>query len=214
MEVSQEKADFEKINKLGINYNILTRTQYESGKSFYGILYNTSLNRSLQVDDNEKWIYCNSSSLENALHFNLQQTGNGKVVITSNLWHYMFLNFRETTGAVKLYDSYDNIRLNWTSSNTFEIYCDYEEGPMGIYNHYYDSGENPMYFWYRLMTDTTFQFKYIDSASLSKEDNAILTRYQELVPKMRKNKTLSLKHKEEEEDVKEDVERRKKPKKK
>ena len=186
MEESQEKTDFEKINKLGINYNILTRDQYESGRSFYGILYNTSLNKSLQVDANEKWIYCNASNLEDALHFNLQSTNHGKVVITSNVWNYRFLNYRETTGAVKLYDSYDNIRLNWTNSNTFEIYCDYEGGPMGIYNNKHDSGNNPMYFWYRLMTATAFQFKYIDSATLSKEDNAILTRYQELVPTIRK----------------------------
>lgn len=102
-----------------------------------GYLYNIDLNMYVRSDINNKWIYADAAEPGSALSLILAKTKIQQVPVAmfANIVNgqIRYLNWREITGAVKLYESYNNMVLNWMSdgSNSFTITSFQQEELMG-----------------------------------------------------------------------------------
>lgn len=123
----------------------MNRKQYETGQPLLGYLFNVSLKRYAAVDFDNKWIYASSVSTGGAVLFTIQRNFNDDFMVRTNIMDTeYYLNWRNTTGAVKLYDSYDSMNIrNWTGNDTqFRIYSYQQEQYMGTKS----AGENELYY--------------------------------------------------------------------
>ena len=132
----------------------------------------------LSVDSDDKWIYANAPDFANALRFiTHENASNNAVVIAQIPTNVNYLNWRNTTGAVKLYDSYDNMAFTKWNNTTFKIYSFQQGQYMGVKD--ITDSSNEMY--YRAVVyHSFFEYHYINTAQLTEEENKIWSNYLKL----------------------------------
>ncbi len=102
----------------------LSRQDYNTGRQFTGFLLNTAWSMYARADDTPKWLYASARTTGEAVRWIIQKDSQGRCVLRTMLGStQMYFNWRNTTGACKLYESYDAMTLEaWnTNDNTFHI---------------------------------------------------------------------------------------------
>jgi hypothetical protein len=82
-----------------------------------GFLYNVQSRTYVTVDSDHKWLYATSVNITSAVRFGIYQDSIGNIVLNATIGsNSLFFNWRNLTGACKLYDSYDSMTaVNWAS---------------------------------------------------------------------------------------------------
>lgn len=177
-EYTYEKFEFaEKCVKNKIQRTHLTQDLLENNprKNFIGYLYNNDLQKYVQVDDDNKWIYANKAK-NKARDFIVREfNNNGDVEVTTQIGQKaMFLSWRYWTGAVELYDSYAPMTFTNWNKNDFEIRHDKQF--MGTKSQNDPYGENALY--YGGGHNKKFQYHFIDKKTLNNIEKNIYKYYE------------------------------------
>ena len=159
-----EISEFEKIDLLVTSK--LTKALFTTGAVFVGFLYNTELKMFAQAGSNNKWIYASTSQISNALRFDLYADSNRNVIIKANILSAeMFLNWRNKTGAVQLYDTYEKMNLKHWRGTVFKIFSEQQNQFMGN-----KTDSNNELYYRATVFNSTFEFWYIDEKNLNSEE--------------------------------------------
>ena len=146
----------------------MSRKQYETGQPLQGYLYNASLNRYAAVDADNKWVYASSVYTSGAILLTIQRNFNDDFMARTNIaGTEYYLGWRNSTGAVKLYDTYESMNLrNWTGNDLqFRIYS-YQQGQyMGTKS----SDDNELYYRASVYHDL-FEFHVVQFAAFESNE--------------------------------------------
>ncbi|MDR8407841.1 hypothetical protein MTP10_03710 [Nonomuraea sp. 3-1Str] len=100
----------------------LTSSLFATGTAFVGFLYNTGFSCYVSADGDDKWLFAAKSTTDGAVRWTLYKDSVGNLVINATIGGAtFFFNWRNTTGACKLYDSYDKMTAQtWVQSGVFD----------------------------------------------------------------------------------------------
>jgi hypothetical protein len=140
-------------------------------RTFVGHLYNKDLKKYVQIKYDNKWLYANEDKRDDALEFTVRKLINKDIEVMTKIGRkMMYLNWRNLTGAAKLYDSYDHINFTNWNDDVFKI-RDNSKQCMGI-----KSLNNELYYGDKVYSKH-FQFHFIDEESLNEIQKNIFKCY-------------------------------------
>ena len=152
----------------------LTQQDLTPGQSYTGYLYNSGFGKYVNTDSDQTWLWAAESSIGDAICWTLGLDGLGNLVVSTQIGgSTQYLNWRNSTGACKLYGSYDQMTVpGWASSNQFSILVpDYSQF-IGCWsttdNELYVRGDVAYTWW---------QFYCFDNAAFSEDDRLIYSAY-------------------------------------
>ncbi|MDT3444353.1 MULTISPECIES: hypothetical protein [unclassified Pseudofrankia] len=149
----------------------LAQSQYDSGSPFRGYLYNVGFDT--YVTNDGVWLYSSSATTDGALLWTLQKNGQNLYLSTFVDGTQMYFNWRNSTGACKLYPTYDPITVNrWISDNIFMMLNPSVNEQIGTWS----PSDNELYNRANVV-NTDFRFSYIPQESLSADDRLIYDTY-------------------------------------
>ena len=151
----------------------LTKALLAAGGTFVGFLYNTGFSAYVYSDSNDKWLYAGKSTTEGAVRFSAYQDSVGNIVFSARIGvDKAYFNWRTTTGACKLYDSYDKLDAKSWAGTKFKLFNPDNEQYVGTWSKKDDSlyqRKNIVY--------TEFEFNFFDENEFSKDDKLIYSAY-------------------------------------
>jgi hypothetical protein len=150
----------------------LTEQQFLSGKTFRGSLFNSGCGRYVNRDD--IWLYANAQDILRTIEWRLYRDPGGRLVLITNMGGKpMYFNWRNTTGACKLYDTYDWLAINrWAPDDVFHMWNPDNRQPIGTWS------DTDFQLYNRTnIANPTFKFSYIVEEDLSADDRLIFDTY-------------------------------------
>ncbi len=151
----------------------LTAKLLATGAFFVGFLYNQGAGGYVYVDSDNKWLYASKSTTEGAVRWKLYQDSVGNLILNATIGSaQLYFNWRDTTGACKLYDSYDRMTAqDWAETmfkmcnpNNKEYIGTWSETDKELYNR-----TNVSY--------KEFGFQFFDLKSFTQDDHLIYSAY-------------------------------------
>ncbi len=101
----------------------LTENLLATGRAFIGFLYNYGVSLYISVDSDYKWLFAAKSTTEGALRWKLYSDSDGNLIISANiLGRDLYFNWRDLTGACKLYDGYDRMTARDWAQTKFRMF--------------------------------------------------------------------------------------------
>ncbi|WP_018503578.1 hypothetical protein [Parafrankia discariae] len=149
----------------------LTRAQYESGQTFRGSLFNADCAQ--YVGRQDIWLYADVPDTTKAIEWRIYRDGGNLILITSLNGEPMYFNWRNSTGACKLYSSYDRLLVNrWVSDDIFQMQNPANSQPIGTWS----STDYELYNRTNV-SNPGFKFSYVIEDDLSADDRLIFDTY-------------------------------------
>ena len=151
----------------------LTKALLAAGGTFVGFLYNTGFSAYVYADSNEKWLYAGKTTTEGAVRFSAYQDSVGNIVLTAKIGlGKAYFNWRTSTGACKLYDSYDKLDAKDWAETKFKIFNPNNEQYVGTW-----SNTDESLYQRKNVVRTQFEFNFFDEDEFSKDDKLIYSAY-------------------------------------
>lgn len=151
----------------------LTSALLATGSVFVGFLYNVGFSCYVYTDSNNKWLYAGKTTTEGAVRFSAYQDSVGNLVLKATIGGAtVYFNWRATTGACKLYDSYDKISAKSWANTTFQIYNPDNKEYMGCWS----KSDNELYNRTNIVRKE-FEFNFFDQDAFSEGDKLIYSAY-------------------------------------
>jgi hypothetical protein len=172
-EILFAQKQFKKMKHTNLTRDLLNNNQH---RNFIGNLYNKDLEKYVQTGTDNKWIYANAEG-DNPLEFVVRKFNRGgdTEVIAQINQNTMFLNWRYTTGCVKLHGDYNKMTFTNWNGDVFEI-CHDRNQFMGTKNVKDSLKENALYYGENLY-NTSFQYHFVNEESLNEIDKNIYKCY-------------------------------------
>jgi hypothetical protein len=156
----------------------LTSAMLVTGAAFYGFLKNTGTGMYVCKEENDIWLWACKSTTEGAIRWKVYYDSVGNIVfnatIGSTQW---YLNWRSSTGACKLYDSYDNMTAADWASETFKLYNPENKEYIGTW-----SDDNKELYNRSRVCNKEFGFQFINKAAFTHDDYLIYGAYMKTRP--------------------------------
>ncbi|MER6944100.1 hypothetical protein ABT294_08760 [Nonomuraea sp. NPDC000554] len=157
----------------------LTSSLFATGAAFVGFLYNTGFSCYVNSDGDDKWLFAAKSTIDGAVRWTLYKDSVGNLVINATIGGATFyFNWRNTTGACKLYDSYDKMTAQtWVKSgvfdgDTFQVQNSSNRQLIGTWS----NSDNELYNRTNIVR-REFGFQFIDESAFSEDDKLIYSAY-------------------------------------
>ncbi|MFF5209571.1 hypothetical protein [Streptosporangium sp. NPDC000396] len=160
-------------------FSWLTASLFATGTTFVGFLYNTGFSCYVVSNGDDKWLWASKSTREGAIRWSLYQDSVGNLVINATIGGaVLYFNWRNTTGACKLYDSYDKMTAQkWVTGgvfdgDSFQIYNPSNKQSIGGWS----TSDNELYNRTNIVY-RDFGFEFINPAAFSADDRLIYSAY-------------------------------------
>lgn len=151
----------------------LTASLLTTGATFIGFLYNYGVGLYVSVDSDNKWLYATKSTTEGAVRWKLYQDSVGNLVATANIGGAeMFFNWRNTTGACKLYDSYDTMKAQDWADTMFKMFNPDDSEFIGTW-----SETDTELYNRQNISNLQFGFQFFATGSFTQDDKLIYRSY-------------------------------------
>lgn len=153
--------------------NWLTAPLLATGATFVGFLYNYGASMYVYVDSDDKWLYATKSTTEGAVRWKLYQDSVGNLVLNATIGSaQMYFNWRNTTGACKLYDSYDKMTAKDWAQTQFKMFNPDNEEYIGTWS----TTDKELYNRTNI-SYTEFGFQFFDQNAFTQDDYLIYNAY-------------------------------------
>ena len=151
----------------------LTSSLLAGGGAFVGFLYNRGASGYAYADSNDKWLYATKSTIDGAVRWKLYNDSQGNLVLNATVGATeMYFNWRATTGACKLYDSYDKMTAKDWAEETFKILNPNNNEYIGTWSTTDKELYNRTNVSYK-----EFGFNFFDQDSFTEDDHLIFDAY-------------------------------------
>jgi hypothetical protein len=151
----------------------LTQSLLAGGVPFVGFLYNWGASMYVCVDSDDKWLFATKSTTAGAVRWKLYLDSVGNLVLNATIGSaQMYFNWRATTGACKLYDSYDRMIAKDWAEKVFQLYNPNNQENIGTWS----TSDKELY----NRTNVSYKefgFQFFDEDSFTEDDHLIYDAY-------------------------------------
>lgn len=153
-----------------------------AGRAIYLYVQNADLGVYIAAEDQDpndipKWLVLGSVSTEH-LRFRAYLDSRANLVLEANInGKSMYLNWRDTTGCLKLYDDYDPLRAkDWEGDNTFKLFNPDADDGNGEYIGTRDPDSRDLYN-RKTVYHQRFRFMMYDEDAFTADDKLIFRAF-------------------------------------
>ena len=151
----------------------LTSSMLIAGTAYIGFLYNHGAGMYVCVDSDNKWLFATRRTIERSVRWKLYLDSLGNLVLNATIGvNQMYFNWRNSTGACKLYHDYDRMTAKDWAETQFKLFNPSNSEYIGTWS-------NKDYELYnrKKVSYTQFGFEFFDEPAFTQDDYLIYSTY-------------------------------------